>query len=183
MISIIDKIINKLENIWVIFFVKTPSKKAEFLKKHKKYRIGNECEIFNNVSFGSEPYLISIGDRVKITANVQFITHDGGMYVLRNLGYCPLADKFGEITIGNNVFIGNHALILPGVKIGDNCVIGARAVVTKNIPSGSVVAGVPAKVINNIQSYYEKNKDKIDLTKDLNSKEKKQYLYKKYDIK
>ena len=60
------------------------------------------------------------------------------------------------ITIGNNVYIGNDVIILPGVSIGDNVIIGAGAVVTKNIPSDSVAAGVPARVIKPIQEYFEK---------------------------
>ena len=66
------------------------------------------------------------------------------------------ADYFGPISIGNNVFIGNNVIILPGVTVGDNVVIGAGAVVTKNIPSNSVCAGVPARVIKTIDEYADK---------------------------
>ena len=63
-------------------------------------------------------------------------------------------DCFGRVSIGNNVFIGTDVIIMKGVTIGDNCVIGAGAVVTKNIPSGSVACGVPARVIGTVQDYY-----------------------------
>lgn len=56
-------------------------------------------------------------------------------------------DNKGDIVIGNDVWIGFEAVILAGVKIGDGAIIGARAVVTKDVPPYSIVGGVPAKVI------------------------------------
>ena len=64
------------------------------------------------------------------------------------------------IKIGNNVWIGGNACIMPGVKIGDNSVIGAGSVVTKDIPEGVVAAGNPCKVIRKITE-----KDKVGFTK------------------
>ena len=55
-----------------------------------------------------------------------------------------------EVTIGNNVWIGGNSVICPGVHIGDNCVIGAGSVVTKDIPDWSIAAGNPCKVIRQI---------------------------------
>lgn len=104
-----------------------------------------------DVKFGSEGYLISIGDNVTITGGVIFETHDGGVRVLR-MNY-PGINVFGRICIGNNVFIGNRAIILPGVSIGNNVVIGAGSIVTKDIPSDVVVAGVPARIIKSINEY------------------------------
>lgn len=141
--------------------------------------IGNGCEIFPDVEFGSEPYLIHIGNHVRITNGVRFVTHDGGLWTLRELGLKD-ADCFGPITIGDNVYIGWNAIIMPNVQIGNNCVIGAGAVVTKSIPDNSVVAGVPAKVIETIDEYTEKVKKKCDYTKSMSWKSKKEYLYKKY---
>lgn len=59
------------------------------------------------------------------------------------------------VTIGDNVWIGGNCVILPGVTIGDNSVIAAGAVVTKNVPDNSVAAGVPARVIKNIEDAQE----------------------------
>lgn len=55
------------------------------------------------------------------------------------------------VKIGKNVWVGAHATILPGVMVGDNAVIAAGAVVTKDVPANAVVAGVPAKVIKTIE--------------------------------
>ncbi len=138
--------------------------------------IGEGCDIFPDVFFGSEPYLISIGNNVRITFGVKFITHDGGVWTLRKMGLLEDADVFGKIEIGDNTNIGWNVLILPGVKIGRNCVIGAGSIVTKNIPDGSVVAGVPARVIESIEEYYEKVKMKCDMTKHMDWQAKKEYL-------
>lgn len=126
-------------------------------------------------AFGSEPYLITIGQNVEITAGVVFITHDGAAWTLRNFDekYREL-DVLGPIKIGDNVFIGNNAIILPGVTIGDNVVIGAGAVVSRDIPSNSVAAGVPAKVIRSLEEYGERCLEKPGAmnTKKLSRQEK-----------
>ena len=53
----------------------------------------------------------------------------------------------GGLQIGNNVWIGDNAVILSGVKIGDGAIVGANAVVTKNVEAYTIVAGVPAKLL------------------------------------
>lgn len=164
------------------------------LKGGIKYIIGNEkyakkigvtigkgCEIYSQVSWGSEPYLITIGDNVRLTSEVIFVTHDGGIWTLRKMGLLENADLFGPINIGNNVHIGFNSIIMPGVSIGNNCVIGCGAVVTKNIPDNSVVGGVPAKIIKSTDEYYNKLKDSCDYTKNYGPKCKKEYLIKKYN--
>ena len=92
-------------------------------------------------TFGSEPFLVSIGDHVTVTGQVQFITHDGGVWVFRNSE--PDIQCFRPICVGSNVFIGLRSLILPGVTIGD-------------VPSNSVAAGVPARVVGTVEAYREK---------------------------
>ena len=105
-------------------------------------------------SFSSEPWLISIGNNSYISSDVCFVTHDGGRRVLDNL--YPEEKPFykiGKISIGNNVFIGMRAIILPNVSVSDNCVIGDGSIVTKNIPTGEVWAGVPARFVCTIEDY------------------------------
>ena len=172
----IKKIMKKI--VWNII---TDKKRIEILRK-RGVKIGDKTYIEKNVVFGSEPYLISIGDNVRITSNVKFITHDGGMWVARNLGILENADKFGKINIGNNVNIGWNVILMPGVNVGSNCIIGAGAIVTKDIPNNSVAAGVPARVISSINEYCEKNRYKVDFTKRMTAKEKRIYLEKKYNL-
>lgn len=158
-------------------------KRADLYKKWGGISIGNNCEVYKNVSFGSEPYLISIGDNVRITSGVKFCTHDGGMWVVRNLEYNKTADLFGRIRIGNNVHIGWNSIIMPNVNIGSNVIIGIGSVVTHDIPSNSVAVGVPARVIRSINEYYEKNKMQIVDTKGMSSEEKLVFLKNKFDLK
>ncbi len=93
-------------------------KKLATLKK-RGLTIGEGCEILNGYDFGSEPYLVTIGENVRITAGVKITTHDGGCWVLRHM-HPELSDcdRFGRVTIGDNCHIGMNALILPGVTIG-----------------------------------------------------------------
>ena len=139
--------------------------------------IGEGCTLLGIIEWGSEPYLIEIGNNVRITSNCQFVTHDGGMHVLRNL-YENLnnADLFGRIKIGNNVFIGIHSIIMPGVHIGDNVIIGAGSIVTKSIPSNTVACGCPARPIRTIEEYKEKYSKDIVQTKGLSAERKKEFL-------
>lgn len=174
----VGRFIRKLQ-----FYRAGPHRRADMAAKlFNGLRIGKGCELYGGVSFGSEPYLIEVGNQVRITSGVKFVTHDGGMWVLRNNGLLENADLFGRIKIGNNVHIGINAIIMPGVTIGDNCVIGCGAVVTKSIPSNSIAAGIPAKVIKSLDSYYEDKKDLVDYTKSMTPEEKKTFLLKKYHI-
>lgn len=143
--------------IYSIFNMDVAFRKEKFIQGGGK--LGVDCEIYPDVEFGSEPYMITIGNHVRITNGVRFVTHDGGVWVLRNLGL-ENADIFGKIEIGDNVHIGWNAIIMPNVSIGNNCVIGAGAVVTKSIPDNSVAVGVPAKVIESIDEYYAKAQNK-----------------------
>ena len=150
--------------------------------KKKGGIIGAQCDVFPDVFFGSEPYLISIGDKCRISHGVKFATHDGGVWCLRDKEQFKNADVFGRIVIGSNVNIGWNVIILPGVTIGSNCVIGAGAVVTKDIPDNSVAAGCPAKVIETLEQYESKVAKKCVMTKNMKEKEKKNFLIREYNL-
>jgi len=118
--------------------------------------VGDDCKFgdIDRGTFGTEPQLIEIGDHVELTSDVRFITHDGAVWVFRAKE--PQIDVFGRIVIGTNVFVGMRTLILPGVTIGNNVVIGAGSVVTSDIPDNTVAAGVPARPLSDLQSYRDK---------------------------
>lgn len=147
-------------------------------------QIGEDAEIYQSAHFGSEPYLIKLGSHVRINEHVIFITHDGGVWVLRKM-YPELSDidLFRPITVGDNVHIGNNTVVMPGAHIGSNCIIGCGAVVTGDIPDNSIAVGVPARVIETVEDYLEKHLDDFDRTKKLNSEEKKKYLLDKFILK
>ncbi len=118
--------------------------------------VGKSCRFVNLKpdAFGSEPFLVSIGDRVTITSGVRFVTHDGSCDLFRQ--EYPDLDYIAPISVGNNVFIGLDTIILAGVTIGDNVVIGAGSIVSKDIPSDCVAAGIPAKPLRPITDYKQK---------------------------
>ena len=125
-----------------------------------KPNIGKNVKMVGPVNFGSEPYLITIGDDTTISFDCAFITHDAATRVIRNL---PAQNKetviYGPIKVGKNCFIGCRTVVLPNVTIGDNCIIGAGSIVNKSIPANSVAAGQPCKVICTLDEYIEKHKD------------------------
>ena len=113
-----------------------------------------ELHLYGKVSWNTEPWLITLGKNVHITDGVKFITHDGGTLLFRER--IPDLEITKPISVGDNVYIGNNVVILPGVHIGNNVLIGAGAVVTKDIQDNVVVAGVPARVIKSTDEYLEK---------------------------
>jgi acetyltransferase-like isoleucine patch superfamily enzyme len=143
-------------------------------------RIGRHCRIYE-CYFGREPYLVTIGDHVTITSGVQFVTHDGGVWVFRE--EFPDIDVFAPIRVGNNVFIGLNSIILPGAVIGDNCVIGAGSLVRGAIPPNSVAAGVPAKVIKPLGEYRAKVLERAVHIRSRPYEEKRRILCEKFGLK
>ena len=107
-------------------------------------------------NWGSEPYLIELGNRTEISFEVAFVTHDGATWVFRNQDKYKEVIKFGKIKIGNDSFVGARSTILPGVEIGDFCIVAAGSVVTKDIPAGEVWGGVPAHYIMKTERYAKK---------------------------
>lgn len=148
--------------------------------KEKGLKIGKNCSLISpGPNFGSEPYLIEIGDNTTVSFDVAFVTHDASTRVLRNLAKTEKEKQtviYGKIIVGNNCFIGCRSTILPGVKIGDNSIIGAGSVVNRDIPANSVAAGVPCKVICTLDEYKEKHKDDFLYMVNLPPEEKKKFL-------
>jgi acetyltransferase-like isoleucine patch superfamily enzyme len=135
--------------------------------------VGERCKLIST-NFGSEPYLVTLGDHVEITQGVQFVTHDGGVWVLRDRH--PDLDVVAPIVVEDNVFVGLGSILLPGIRIGRNSVVAAGSVVTKNVAPGTVVAGVPARPICTIEEYEKRVLAKDTKTKRLAPAEKRRDL-------
>jgi acetyltransferase-like isoleucine patch superfamily enzyme len=139
-------------------------------------RIGARLELFGGSihMFGSEPYLVTIGDDVTISHDVSFITHDGGLRAVRDR--FPDAYYYAPIVVGDRAFIGARATLLPGATIGARSIVGAGAVVTGTVPPETVVAGVPARPIRSLEEYAAaRRQDWIDTSR-LTAREKEQIL-------
>lgn len=142
---------------------------------------GGGVKLYGKVAWGSEPWIITLGNNVHITDGVKFITHDGGTLLYRHL--VPDLEITKPIVVGDNVYIGNNVIILPGVKIGNNVVIGAGAIVSRDIPDNSVAVGVPARVIKTADEYLEKLKRESLHLGHLKGQEKDKALMKYYGYK
>ena len=147
----------------------------EHAKEYGKPNLGNNVKTVGPVNWGSEPYLITVGDDTTISFDCAFVTHDAATRVIRNL---PGQDKetviYKPINVGKNCFIGCRCVILPGVTIGDNVIIGAGSIVNKDILSNTVAAGTPCRVICSLEEYIEKHKDEFlyIVSKSFNDKKK-----------
>lgn len=108
--------------------------------------VGDSCRIYIS-NWGSEPFLVSIGDRVTITSGVNLLTHDGSTWLVRD-DQGRRYQRYAPIRIGSDVFIGVNTIVMPGVSIGSRVVIGAGSVVTKDIPDNSVAVGNPGRVVS-----------------------------------
>lgn len=96
---------------------------------------------------------ITIGKNLLTGKNILITDNSHGKFQYEELNIPPMERPIyskGEVNIGNNVWIGDKASILSGVKIGDGCIIASNTVVTKDIPSYSLVAGIPGQIIKSI---------------------------------
>ena len=144
-------------------------KNAEYIRKQGIfYHMGEGC-YYHPRKLPSEPMLVSVGDNVWIASNVRFVTHDMSGDMLKNhpnykAAFSEIYSPYymGKIEVGNNVMIGADVSIMYGVKIGNDCIIAAGSIVTKDIPSGSVVAGVPARVIGTLEAFAVKRLKELE---------------------
>ena len=154
-----------VEKIWFLFqfFIVYKGNLVNYLR-HQGVRIGANCQLLNKVdNYGSEPWLIEIGNHVTLTSGVFLLTHDASSRLFRKSlpSSSPFGNRFGAIRILDNCFVGVNSIILPGVTIGPNSIVGAGSVVVKDVLPNTVVAGVPASQKATLDEYIEKYKQKM----------------------
>lgn len=106
----------------------------------------------------SHTWHIEIGDDVTLAPRVVILAHDASTW--HSLGYTRL----GKVKIGSRVFVGAASIILPGVTIGDDVVIGAGSVVSHDIPGGVVAVGNPARVVRALETFLQEKANEMALS-------------------
>ncbi|KGK42891.1 hypothetical protein LH51_03975 [Nitrincola sp. A-D6] len=140
--------------LYIKFYKPSGNEYSLYLRKRGDFiNIGDFCSIrvFTNIT---DPYLTYIGNNVQLGA-CSIIAHDGSIQMLSK-AYNKKLDRVAPVKILDNVFVGHQAIVLPGVTIGPNAVVAAGAVVTKDVPENSVVAGNPARVIGALSDLVER---------------------------
>ena len=168
----IDVILDKYKRIHLtlkMYLIRNGWKKADFLRKKGIFHhIGKNC-YYHSCILPAEPFLVSLHDNVVISAGVRIVTHSSLHEMFNH------ADKtshykcrFDKVEIKDNVYIGADAIINYGVTINSNVIVAAGAVVTKDVPSGVVVGGVPARIIG---SYDDVKKKAYEYSKKFDEKD------------
>lgn len=172
---------NTLVFLYKKIFIRNNQKKLKWLKLCGM-KFGEGTILGCGLETFPEPFMVEIGKNVYFAAGVQLLTHDGSLsWLTRKMGLTDKrTEKIGKIVIGDNCFIGARAMIMHDVTIGKNCIIAAGSVVTKNVPDGSVVGGCPAKAICTIDEYLERNKHRADYTCGWSIYDKRRYYEEKY---
>lgn len=147
-----------------IFSILRGESKARYVNKRSFFKQYGSSVVFQPHLIPLYPELIAIHDNVVVGRNVEFVTHDMAHRVYRSSGVVKgcFKERIGCIEIEENVFIGNGAIVLYGVKIARNCIIAAGSVVTKDTEENGVYAGVPARRIGEFSSLAAKTARQIE---------------------
>lgn len=141
-------------------YIRSSSDRYILYLKNSGVTIGNNAVFLSPKTCSidlTRPSLIEIGNDCFFNRGFTLLTHDWVSRVSRN-AYSIFLPSSGKVKIGNNVSFGFNVTILKGVTIGDNVFIGLGSVVTRDIPSNSIVAGIPARVICSLESYIDRRK-------------------------
>lgn len=130
-----------------LFMIPGSLKRVEYLKKHHIFHECGENVYLQSRKIPLYANLISLHNNIRIAADVTFTTHDVMHTVFSNVADKKFQERVGCIEIFDNVFIGSNSVIMYDTKIGPNVIVAAGSVVTKDVPPGSIVGGIPARVI------------------------------------
>ena len=146
-----------------VCFIPKYKKRAEFLKKHHVFHECGENVRIQSRKIPLYANLISFHNNISVASNVTFLTHDVMHTVFRTKTgeSASFQENIGCIEVFDNVFIGSNSTIVSGVKIGPNAIVAAGSVVAKDVPPGTVVGGVPARVIGSFEDIEKKRREQI----------------------
>lgn len=144
----------RFKKVWLKVYKPSGEEYADYLRKWGKfYAIGEHCAIYPYTNI-TDPEYVLIGNNVRLS-NCTVLGHDASVVML-NRAFGTNLDRVGKVVLNDNVFVGHGAIILPGVTVGPNAIVAAGAVVSKDVPENSVVAGVPARVIGDVDLLVKK---------------------------
>ncbi len=150
----------KLSGLYIKICKPSGSEYANYLKKHGRFHsIGENCIIYTFTNI-TDPEYVRIGNNV-LLSGCSLFGHDGCIEIL-NRAYNVKLEKVGKIDIKDNVFIGDSAIINPGVTIGPNAIVAAGSVVSHDVKEGTIVGGVPAQEIGNVRDLVERLKEETE---------------------
>ena len=140
----------RLHGLYIRFCHPTGDEYARYLRARNTFHAqGKFCYIMPSTVF-TDPKYVEIGDNVQMATCTVF-GHDGSINML-NRAYGVALDSVGPVRLKDNVFIGHNAIVMPNVTIGPNAIVAAGALVTRDVPEGKIVSGVPAKVIGSVDA-------------------------------
>lgn len=129
-------------------------------------KIGKKVYVDKGVFIeGERPFMVTIKDNVEIGPKAIIVAIDSSY---NTISQRDIPILYGEVTIERSAYIGAGVIILPGVTIGEYSIVAAGAVVTRDVPSRTVVAGVPAKVIKTIEEGLSQFKDREKVKEKMN---------------
>lgn len=133
--------------------------RGRYLREKKIFASVGENVHFQPRLIPLYPELIKLHNNIMISAGVRFITHDASFVVLNRLGQGRFPEEVGCIEVMDNVYIGYNATIMPNVRIGENVIVGAGALVSRDLAPNGVYVGVPAKKICSFEDYVNRHRE------------------------